>query len=141
MSTPTRKPLDSAQGKPGAPEAASPQGPPRPPQGDMFGNRRPIGGRGVPTQKAKDFKATLRRLLEYLRPHRAGLVVVILAGAIGTVFQVLGPKILGMATTKIFEGFVAKSMRIPGAAVDFDYVGRILLGLMSSTSSATAFNT
>jgi ATP-binding cassette subfamily B protein len=96
----------------------------------MFGNRRPIGGLGVPAQKAKDFKGTLRRLLEYLRPHRAGLAVVILAGAIGTVFQVLGPKILGMATTKIFEGFVAKSMRIPGAAIDFDYVGRILLGLI-----------
>ena len=100
------------------------------PAADMFGNRRPIGGLGVPAQKAKDFKGTLRRLLEYLRPHRAGLAVVILAGAIGTVFQVLGPKILGLATTKIFEGFVAKSMRIPGASIDFDYVGRILLGLI-----------
>src|SRR6185369_7777394 len=76
------------------------------------------------------FKATLVRLLGYLRPHRAGLVVVILAVAIGTVFQVLGPKILGMATTKIFEGFVAKATRVPGAAIDFDYVGRLLLGLM-----------
>jgi ATP-binding cassette subfamily B protein len=131
MSTPSRPPFDSAQGKPQAATPTSPQGPPRTaPAADMFGNRRPIGGLGVPAQKAKDFKGTLRRLLEYLRPHRAGLAVVILAGAIGTVFQVLGPKILGMATTKIFEGFVAKSMRIPGAAIDFDYVGRILLGLI-----------
>ena len=97
---------------------------------DMFGNRRPIGGLGMPTQKAKNFKGTLVRLLGYLRPHRAGLVVVILAGAIGTVFSVLGPKILGLATTKIFEGFVAKAPGVPGAAIDFDYVGRILLGLI-----------
>ena len=74
----------------------------------MFGNR-PMGGLGMPTQKAKNFKGTLVRLLGYLRPHRGGLVVVVAAGAIGTVFSVLGPKILGMATTKIFEGFVAKA--------------------------------
>ena len=122
MSTPSR---------PQAPSAASPQGPQRTaPPADMFGNRRTIGGLGMPTQKAKNFKGTLIRLLKYLRPHRARLAVVILAGAIGTVFSVLGPKILGMATTKIFEGFVAKAMRVPGAAVDFDYVGRILVGLI-----------
>jgi ATP-binding cassette subfamily B protein len=79
----------------------------------MFGNRRPIGGLGVPMQKAKDFKGTLKRLIAYLKPHRTGLAIVILAGAIGTVFQVLGPKILGMATTKIFEGFVAKAAGVP----------------------------
>jgi ATP-binding cassette subfamily B protein len=95
----------------------------------MFG-RRPIGGLGMPTQKAKDFKGTSKRLVGYLRPHRAGLTVVLLAGAISTVFSVLGPKILGMATTKIFEGFLAKAAGVPGAAVDFDYVGRILLGLI-----------
>jgi ATP-binding cassette subfamily B multidrug efflux pump len=117
------------------PSGPAPQPPPRtappptaPPR-DMFGGR-PIGGLGVSAQKAKNFKGTLVRLLGYLRPHRAGLVVVILAGAIGTVFSVLGPKILGMATTKVFEGFVAKARGVPGAAVDFDYVGRILLGLI-----------
>jgi ATP-binding cassette subfamily B protein len=95
----------------------------------MFG-RRPIGGLGMPTQKAKDFTGTSKRLLAYLRPHRAGLTIVVLAGAISTVFSVLGPKILGMATTKIFEGFIAKAAGVPGAAVDFDYVGRTLLGLI-----------
>jgi ATP-binding cassette subfamily B protein len=115
---------------PSRPAVPSPAPPRTAPPADMFGNRRPIAGLGVPIQKAKDFKGTLRRLLGYLQPHRAGLVVIILAGAIGTVFQVLGPKILGMATTKIFEGFVAKAMRLPGAAVDFGYVGRILLGLI-----------
>ncbi len=102
---------------------------PGPPPRDMFGNR-PIGGLGMPTQKAKHFKATASRLLGYLRPHRAGLVFVTVAGAIGTVFSVLGPKILGMATTRIFEGFLAKARGVPGAHVDFDYVGRILAGLI-----------
>jgi len=85
-----------------------PQAPPAPPPRDMFGGR-PIGGLGMPVQKAKNFKGTLRRLLEYLRPYQTRLAVVILAGVIGTVFTVLGPKILGMATTRIFEGFVAKA--------------------------------
>ena len=110
----------------GAPQGLSPGAPPRtaPPR-DMFGGR-PIGGLGVPTQKAKNFKGTTARLLGYLRPHTAGLVVITLAGALGTVFSVLGPKILGMATTKIFEGFVAKASGVPGAAIDFVYIGRIL---------------
>jgi ATP-binding cassette subfamily B protein len=101
------------------------------PPADMFGNRRTIGGLGMPTQKAKNFKVTLVRLLEYLRPHRTALAVLTFLGAIGTVFSVLGPKILGMATTKIFEGFVAKANGVPGAAVDFDYVERILLWLIA----------
>src|SRR6185436_10953711 len=108
---------------------AQPKGPQAPPPRDMFGGR-PIGGLGMPTQKAKNFKGTSRRLFGYLRPHQAGLVVVVLVGAIGTVFSVLGPKILGTATTKIFEGFVAKARGVPGAHVDFDGVGRILLGLI-----------
>jgi len=95
----------------------------------MFGGR-PIGGLGMPTQKAKNFKATANRLLGYLRPHRAALVLVTAAGAIGTVFSVLGPKILGMATTRIFEGFLAKARGVPGAHVDFEYVGRLLAGLI-----------
>jgi ATP-binding cassette subfamily B multidrug efflux pump len=118
----------SAPVKAGAP--AKPGAPPAPPPRDMFGGR-PIGGLGIPTQKAKNFKGTLNRLLGYLRPHRAGLMVVVLTGAIGTLCSVLGPKILGMATTKIFAGFVAKARGVPGASIDFDYVGRILLGLVA----------
>jgi ATP-binding cassette subfamily B protein len=139
MSTPVKPPFDAAPGRPGAAAPAAAPGPQRAPQADMFGNRRPIGGLGVPMQKAKDFKGTLKRLIAYLKPHRTGLAIVILAGAIGTVFQVLGPKILGMATTKIFEGFVAKAAGVPGAAIDFDYVGRILLGLIVLYVIANSF--
>ena len=132
MSTPPRRPADSAQAP--QPDAARPA----PPRDPLFG-RGPIAGLGVPTQKAKNFKGTLVRLLDYLRPHRAGLAVIVLAGAIGTVFSVLGPKILGKATTKVFEGFVAKARGVPGAAVDFDYVGRILLWLVVLYIVANAF--
>ena len=120
--------MSALQGKPAAP-----------PPADMFGNRRSIGGLGIPAQKAKNFKGTLRRLLDYLRPHRARLVVVIAAGAIGTVFSVLGPKILGLATTRIFQGFLAKAAGVPGAAVDFAYVGRILVWLIGLYILANAF--
>ncbi len=102
---------------------------PTPPPRDMFGGR-PIGGLGIPAQKARDFKGTTMRLLSYLRPHRAGLGLVVVAGSVGTVFSVLGPKILGLATTRVFEGFVAKANGVPGAAIDFDYVGRVLGGLV-----------
>jgi ATP-binding cassette, subfamily B, multidrug efflux pump len=124
MSTPSPRP----------PQPHAPAPPPR----DMFG-RAPIGGLGIPAQKAKNFKGTLVRLLEYLRPHRAALAVVIVTGAIGTIFSVLGPKILGMATTRIFEGFVAKARGVPGASIDFDYVGRILLGLLGLYVVANGF--
>jgi ATP-binding cassette, subfamily B, multidrug efflux pump len=117
MSTPSRPQSPS-------PAPAAPRTPP-----PMFGGR-PIGGLGVPSQKAKNFKGTLVRLLAYLRPHRPALTVVVAAGAIGTVFGVLGPKILGLATTKIFEGFVAKASGAPGAGIDFAGVARILTGLV-----------
>jgi ATP-binding cassette subfamily B protein len=96
----------------------------------MFGGR-PIGGLGVPTQKAKDFKGTLHRLLGYLRPHRSALVVVVAAGAIGTVFGVVGPKLLGMATTRIFEGYMVKASGTPGAGIDFAAIGRLLVWLLA----------
>ena len=67
------------------------------------------------------------------------LIVVVVAGAIGTVFSVLGPKILGLATTTIFEGFLAKASGAPGAGIDFNAVGRILLGLVVLYLVANAF--
>ena len=105
----------------------------------MFGPPRPIGGLGVPTQKAKDFKGTLRRLAGYLRPHRNQMVVIVVAGAIGTVFSVVGPKVLGLATTKIFEGYLARQAGVPGAGIDFSYIGRILTTLIGLYLVANAF--
>lgn len=107
---------------------ARPSAPPPAPR-PLFGGG-PMAAIGMPVHKAKNFKGTLFRLLGYFRPHRYALVVVIAAGTVGTVFSVLGPKILGLATTRIFEGFVAKASGVPGAGIDFGYIGRILLGLL-----------
>jgi ATP-binding cassette subfamily B protein len=96
-----------------------------PPAG-IFG-RGPMGGFGMPVQKAKDFKGTLHRLSGYLRPHQTGLAVVIGAGVISTLFSVIGPKLLGKATTKVFEGYLARAAGRGG--IDFAYVGSMLTWL------------
>lgn len=94
----------------------------------------PGGGRGLfgshagmPTQKAKDFKGTLKRLMGYLKPHRAQLLAVFLTAVLSTVFSIVSPKILGKATTKLFQGIMQKFMHVPGAKVDFQYIGQIIL--------------
>jgi ATP-binding cassette, subfamily B, multidrug efflux pump len=98
----------------------------QPPAG-IFG-RGPMGGMGMPVQKAKDFKGTTRRLANYLRPHKTGLIVVISAGVISTLFSVVGPKLLGKATTKVFEGYLARSAGRGG--MDFAYIGSMLTWLV-----------
>ena len=123
---------------PSRPQAGGPPAAPRPPA-PIFGPPRPMGGLGVPTQKAKNFKGTLNRLLGYLRPHRSALVVIVVAGAIGTVFGVIGPKILGMATTKIFEGYLAKAAGRPGAGIDFAAIAQLLTWLVALYIVANAF--
>ena len=135
MSSTPNPPASAAQGGPGP--STPPGAPPRTPP-TIFGNR-PIGGLGVPTQKAKDFKGTLRRLGGYLRPHRNQMAIVIVAGAIGTVFSVVGPKVLGLATTKIFEGYLARASGVPGAGIDFAYIFRILTSLIVLYLVANAF--
>jgi ATP-binding cassette subfamily B protein len=99
------------------------------PPPSMFG-RGPMATIGMPVQKAKDFKGTVRRLSGYLAPHRAALLVVIAAGVIATMLSVVAPKILGMATTRIFEGYLARARRVAGARLDFAYVAQILVGLL-----------
>jgi len=98
--------------------------------GGMGFGRGPMGGPGMPVQQAKDFRGTLIRLLGYFKPQRYQLLVVVVAAVIGTVFNVVGPKILGLATTRLFAGVVAKMQGVPGAAVDFRYIGQILLLLI-----------
>ena len=95
------------------------------PPPSMFG-RGPMGGLGIPAQKAKDFKGTLRRLAGYLVPFKVSLVVVLAAGVGATVFTVVGPKLLGLATTRIFEGYLERTRGAPDAGIDFGYVGWVL---------------
>jgi ATP-binding cassette subfamily B multidrug efflux pump len=106
------------------------------PPPSIFG-RGPMGGFGMPVQKAKDFKGTLRRLTGYLQPHQAGLVIVILAGVIATIFSVIGPKLLGQATTKVFEGYLGRTAGRAG--IDFAYVGNMLSWLVAMYAMSAAF--
>ena len=100
------------------------------PPPSIFG-RGPMGGFGMPVQKAKDFKGTLRRLAMYLRPHQRGLIVVIGAGVISTLFSVVGPKLLGKATTKVFEGYLSRTVGRSNAGIDFVYVTNMLSWLIA----------
>jgi len=86
------------------------------------------GSMGMSVEKPKDLKGTLFRLLGYFKPRKYQLLAVIVAGMVGTVFNVVGPKILGLATTKLFQGIVLKSRGL--GSVDFGYIGHILLILI-----------
>ncbi|MCB2286243.1 ABC transporter ATP-binding protein/permease [Clostridium algidicarnis] len=71
----------------------------------------PMGGgpaMGRPVEKAKDFKGTMKRLITYLRPRRVSLIVVFIFAILSTVFSIVSPKVMGKATTKLFEGIMGK---------------------------------
>ncbi|HOX17830.1 MAG TPA: ABC transporter ATP-binding protein [Spirochaetales bacterium] len=104
--------------------------------GQMLG-RGPGAGRGpgghgfgMPTEKAKNFKGTLRRLVGYLKPHRPAILLVFAMAVLSTAFSVAGPKILGASITILFEGAMARMRGLPGAAIDFARIGSILLRLL-----------
>jgi ATP-binding cassette subfamily B multidrug efflux pump len=77
-------------------------------RGIMGKSGGPAGSLGRPVEKAKDFKGTFFRLLKYLKPQRVKLMVVFIFAILSTVFSILGPKIMGQATTKLFEGIMSK---------------------------------
>ncbi len=91
----------------------------------MAGHR---GRRRMPGEKAKDFKGTIRQLLRYMGAYKIALVIVAVFAVASTVFNVIGPKILGNATTELFNGLIAK---LSGTgSIDFGKIGEILLALM-----------
>ena len=86
------------------------------------------GGHGMPGEKAKDFKGTMKKLMSYLGMYKLPFLLVAVFAVGSTVFNILGPKILGKATTEIFNGLVGKISG--GAGIDFDKIGRILILLL-----------
>src|SRR6266542_3100257 len=96
-------------------------------QARPMGGWGPMSGFGVPVEKPKNVRGTLIRLLGYFKPMRYQLVAVLVAAVLGTVFNVVGPKVLGLATTELFEGILAKSQGT--GSVDFVYNGHIMLVL------------
>jgi ATP-binding cassette subfamily B protein len=96
--------------------------------------RGPGPGHGGPMammkgEKARDFKGTMKKLIKYLSAYRFSIIIVFIFAAASAGFGIAGPKILGKATTKLFEGIMNK-IADPNASVDFDYIGRIMLILI-----------
>lgn len=88
--------------------------------------RRGPMGRGMqPGEKPKNFKASIKNLIQYIAKYKIGIIVVMLFAACSTVFTVVGPKILGKATTTLTEGLMAKIQRT--GSIDFGKIGSILL--------------
>ena len=89
--------------------------------------RRGMGpGRGmVPGEKAKNLKGALGKILRYMGKYKIAVVFVMIIAACSTVFSVLGPKVLGKATTGLAEGLMAKVAGTGG--IDFSYIGKVLL--------------
>jgi len=101
------------------------------PGGRGPGGRGPGGmhGMGAPVEKAKDFKGTVKKLLVYLGGYKIAILFVMIFAVCSTVFAIVGPKILGNATTELFNGIMGK---IAGTSdgVDFAAIGSILLWLI-----------
>ncbi|MED3986736.1 ABC transporter ATP-binding protein [Peribacillus simplex] len=111
------------------------------PQGGGQVGHGPGGGNMMMMgQKAKDFKGTLKRLLAYLKPRRNKLISVFFAAIMSTIFMIVGPKIMGNAITELFEGAYGKFQGIPGAAINFDKIGQILLLLAGLYALSSLFN-
>lgn len=101
-----------------------------------------FGGMGRSTEKAKDFSGTLKRLISYFAPEKKLFIIVIIAAFLGTAFNIIGPKILGKATTKLFENLISSfiaqvqnynlppAQKVPVPGIEFGYIGRIILTLL-----------
>ncbi|MFQ7514891.1 MAG: ABC transporter ATP-binding protein [Ruminococcus callidus] len=105
----------------------------------MANERRRMGGRGqMPVEKAKDFKGSIGKLFAYMKQYHAAVVVVILCAIASTVFSVIGPDILGKATTELSNGLLAK---IQGTgSIDFTKIGQILLFVLGLYLLSTLFS-
>lgn len=102
--------------------------------------RGPMGRRdpGAPTEKAKNFKGTMKQLIAYMRPYYLNIIVSMLFAVLSVIFMVVGPKILGKATTELVSGFTAK---IAGSGtINFDRIAEILLFLVAIYVVSTLCN-
>ena len=100
--------------------------------------RGPMGRGMQPGEKPKDLKSSLGKLLSYIGNFKAAIIVVMIFAAASTVFNVIGPKTLGKATTALSEGLMAK---IQGTgSIDFTYIGQILLFVLGLYVCSAAFN-
>ncbi|MBK8023271.1 MAG: ABC transporter ATP-binding protein [Chloroflexi bacterium] len=120
----------------------------RGPMGPMGGPGRGPGpgpggpgghGIGMKAEKARDFKGTMRKLIQYLREYQLSIFVVLIFAIASTVFSIVGPKILGQATTKLFEGVMGQISGV-GEGIDFVFIGNIILLLVVLYLISTLFS-
>lgn len=94
--------------------------------------RGPMGGGhhggAMAGEKARDFKGTMKKLMNYMGRYKIAVLFVVIFAIGGTIFNIAGPKILGKATTEIFNGLVGKVSG--GAGIDFDKIARILITVL-----------
>lgn len=101
--------------------------------------RGPMGGHGMqPGEKAKNFKGSVKKLASYIGNYKIPVIIVMIFAACSTVFSVIGPKILGKATTALSEGLIAK-IRGTGS-IDFTYIGKILLLVLGLYMTSALFS-
>jgi len=97
------------------------------------------GGRGfAPTEKAKDFKGSMKMILGLMAGYKLSIIVVAVSAMAGTVFMIVGPKILSRAITTLFEGLVSKYTE--GGTIDFTSIAHTLVFLLCLYGVATFFN-
>ena len=102
-------------------------------------NGRPRGHGGhMSAEKAKDFKTAMKRLLNYMKRYRLQLAVMMVFAVGSTIFNIVGPKVLGKATTELYEGLVSKISG--GAGIDFGKIGEILLFALGLYLISSAFS-
>lgn len=86
-----------------------------------------MGPLTISNEKPKNFKKTMKQLFNYLKEYKSAIIIVLIFSFMSAAFSIAGPKILGKAVTKIFEGLVSKISGIAGAGIDFDYIAKILI--------------
>ena len=99
----------------------------------------PMGGMHLGGAKAKDFKGTTKKLVDYLKPFRLSIIIVLIFAVGSAAFSIIGPKVLGHVTTSIFEGLVSK-ISGSGAGIDFSYIGKLIVILIVLYVISAAFS-
>ncbi len=99
----------------------------------------PMSKLGPTSQKAKDFNGSLKKLMKYLGKYKISIMIVFLFSILSTIFAVVGPKILGTATTEIYKGIMGK-ISGAGEGIDFEYIFKILLFLLFIYSLSFVFS-
>jgi ABC-type multidrug transport system, ATPase and permease components len=88
----------------------------------------PMGHGRRPSEKAKNFKGTMKKFLVYLKPFLPKIIFAMIFAIASTIFSIVGPKILGKATTSLAEGIMHKATGVGG--IDFDYILKIIMILV-----------